>query len=190
MLLDIKFQLSIFLVILSVGNESFDISFVSPYPVLKLMNSLQIVLAGFSWWLPYTFKYELWHVAIFQMCALCNGLHFTSCDFSLCVCVVYGGAHTSVCSCRGQSLTSAVFLYCCPLYVLRQGLLQNLECAHLTRLATKPLEFSCLHLPGPGSDVYTHHFQFFPWVFGNWTQVFTFAQHVQNHLLSAPITFS
>lgn len=48
MLLDIKFQLSLFLVILSVGNESFDISFVSPYPVLKLVNPLQIVLAGFS----------------------------------------------------------------------------------------------------------------------------------------------
>lgn len=48
MLLDIKFQLSIFLVILSVGNESFDISFVSPYPVLKLMDPLQVVLAVFS----------------------------------------------------------------------------------------------------------------------------------------------
>lgn len=47
MLLDIKFQLSIFLVILSVGNESLDISFVSPYSVLKLVNSLQVVLAVF-----------------------------------------------------------------------------------------------------------------------------------------------
>lgn len=62
---------------------------------------------------------------------------------------------------------SAVFLYSSPLYVLRQGLLQNLECAHLTRLAIKSLEFSCLHLPAPGSEVHTHYAQLFLWVLGN-----------------------
>lgn len=49
----------------------------------------------------------------------------------------------------------AVFLCYSPLYVLRQGLLQNPELAYLTRLPFKILWVSYLYLPAPWLEVYT-----------------------------------